>query len=225
MDAKTKGVLIIGIGAALSYGADKIDSVQTNMKSTWPQTIKTDSTNRRYLYLDEEPIMLDSALFAEHDSSKDKMVYEGVVAGYGGNHVEKAKACSANGYAYVDITDMLADTLSAKAISDSIIKKGTDDDISIQARMPKTYRPEINVVPNPFAENTAARFATQKPGNVKADVYNLEGKVVKNVFNGYKPAGYHTLNWDGTTKNGTPANSGAYIFKIQGNKPKKIFKR
>ena len=64
--------------------------------------------------------------------------------------------------------------------------------------------------PNPFNPSTQIKFGLPKAGNVKIEVFNILGKKVSTLYDGYKPAGYHTLDFDG--KN---IASGVYFYRIE----------
>jgi flagellar hook assembly protein FlgD len=45
-------------------------------------------------------------------------------------------------------------------------------------------------------------------------VYDVRGKLVKTVFEGVKPAGYHAFRWDGTDNRGAPVATGVYFARF-----------
>lgn len=63
--------------------------------------------------------------------------------------------------------------------------------------------------PNPFSNETQIHFTLHNAGNVKVDIYGIDGRLVKNLFDGQAVGGYNQLQW-------TPANgeSGIYICRI-----------
>jgi hypothetical protein len=71
--------------------------------------------------------------------------------------------------------------------------------------------------PNPF--NPVTRIQVGIPagynGPVELRVYNVQGQLVKTVFEGTKPAGFHTFEWDATSNYGTPVSSGIYFARFQ----------
>jgi len=52
-------------------------------------------------------------------------------------------------------------------------------------------------------------------GPVELRVFNVQGQLVKTVFEGTKPAGFHTFEWDGTSNYGSPVSSGIYFARFQ----------
>lgn len=52
----------------------------------------------------------------------------------------------------------------------------------------------IDCYPNPFAKEAILYYSLSAPRNIKLDIYNLQGKYIKNIEQGYKPAGtYQTI--------------------------------
>lgn len=67
--------------------------------------------------------------------------------------------------------------------------------------------------PNPFNPNTYIRFNVPKESNVEISIFDVSGKLVKNLVNNVKYApGYYSVNFDG---NDIP--SGMYFYRIKAN--------
>ncbi len=79
----------------------------------------------------------------------------------------------------------------------------------------KNYRFELSPnYPNPFNPSTAIRFSLEKPGFVNITVYDILGRAVKTLVNGYKNAGNHIKIFDAGD-----LTSGVYFYRLtQGNK-------
>ena len=68
--------------------------------------------------------------------------------------------------------------------------------------------------PNPFNPLTHIRFALPQSGAVTLTVYDMTGRVVATLVNGYKAAGRYDVTFDGSG-----LASGSYIYRLQaGNK-------
>jgi flagellar hook assembly protein FlgD len=50
--------------------------------------------------------------------------------------------------------------------------------------------------------------------NVRIAVYDILGKRVKTLYNGFLAAGHHQLQWDGRDDSGTPAPTGIYVYRL-----------
>ncbi|MFA6469189.1 MAG: alpha-amylase domain-containing protein [Bacteroidota bacterium] len=64
--------------------------------------------------------------------------------------------------------------------------------------------------PNPFNPSTAIRFTMAEEGNVSIKVYDMLGKEVSSVTEGYRPAGVYDVEWNA----GTMA-SGIYFYMLR----------
>ena len=69
--------------------------------------------------------------------------------------------------------------------------------------------------PNPFNDETTFKFNLSQSGKVSLKVYNLLGQEVCALFEGYKPAGEHSVKWDGRSDQGLPLASGLYIYRLE----------
>ncbi|MBN2543265.1 right-handed parallel beta-helix repeat-containing protein [bacterium] len=82
---------------------------------------------------------------------------------------------------------------------------------------PEEYRLLQNY-PNPFNSTTTIEYHLDLPyQKVKIEVYNLEGKLVKSLINGFKGKGNHKITWDGKDINGENVQSGLYLIKLDSN--------
>ncbi len=79
--------------------------------------------------------------------------------------------------------------------------------------MPVVYDLSQNY-PNPFNPTTTIRFALPRASTVRLTVYNVLGQEVAILADEVRPAGYHTVVWNGTNRSGTSVSSGVYIFRI-----------
>jgi len=64
--------------------------------------------------------------------------------------------------------------------------------------------------PNPFNPTTQIVFDLPKAGEVTLTVYDMTGRVVSTLVNGYKSAGRYDVTFDGSG-----LASGAYIYRLQ----------
>jgi hypothetical protein len=69
-------------------------------------------------------------------------------------------------------------------------------------------------VPNPFNPSTTIPFVLPKREHVRISVYNVEGKLVKNLLNGVLDKGLKRVRWDGTDSYGRPVSSGVYFCRL-----------
>ncbi|MEA3476312.1 MAG: T9SS type A sorting domain-containing protein [Candidatus Cloacimonadota bacterium] len=64
-------------------------------------------------------------------------------------------------------------------------------------------------IPNPFNATTYISFSLPKSCNVKIQIYNVKGQLVTTLIDEYKPAGYHSADW-----NVKDMSSGIYFYKL-----------
>jgi flagellar hook assembly protein FlgD len=67
----------------------------------------------------------------------------------------------------------------------------------------------INCYPNPFNHSTRIELNIEAKSNVIASVYDIRGKLVKELYNGEMQAGVETLDFDGSD-----LEKGIYFAKI-----------
>lgn len=63
--------------------------------------------------------------------------------------------------------------------------------------------------PNPFNPNTTISFEVNKYSDIAVNIYDLNGKVVENLFSGFKSAGNYSIDWKA---NNLP--SGVYFVNV-----------
>lgn len=68
--------------------------------------------------------------------------------------------------------------------------------------------------PNPFNGGTTIRFNLARRERVKLDVLNLLGQPVVTLADGQLAVGPHSVRWDGSDRNGHPAASGVYLYRL-----------
>jgi len=72
--------------------------------------------------------------------------------------------------------------------------------------------------PNPFNPQTTIAFSIKERGQVRVDVYNVAGELVKTLLNETRVAGSYTdVRWDGTNGANQPVSSGVYFYKLVTN--------
>ena len=71
--------------------------------------------------------------------------------------------------------------------------------------------------PNPFNPTTKLQFQIPATGELKLNIYDITGRLVKEIFSGEKDAGLHTLDWNAKDLNGNQVASGVYFYSVQFN--------
>jgi hypothetical protein len=85
-----------------------------------------------------------------------------------------------------------------------------------ESEIPKTFSLSQNY-PNPFNPSTEMQLAIpgKKEMHVSLTVYDLHGKLVRNLVDGMKTPGIHRMRWDGKDARGIPAPSGLYFYRVK----------
>jgi archaellum component FlaF (FlaF/FlaG flagellin family) len=68
--------------------------------------------------------------------------------------------------------------------------------------------------PNPFSRYTNIYCQIAEPGTIRLNVYNLAGRLVKVIFDGFAEPGCYSSIWQGDDETGNPVPSGVYIYKL-----------
>ncbi len=71
--------------------------------------------------------------------------------------------------------------------------------------------------PNPFNPETNIKYYLGANSKVSLEIIDLNGKIVKEGYRGYQPAGYHTYKWSGMNQKDEIMPSGIYIYKVEAN--------
>ncbi len=68
--------------------------------------------------------------------------------------------------------------------------------------------------PNPFNPDVTIEFNNPSGSNVSAQVFDILGRQVKALANGFFSSGTHKVIWDGRNESGKSVNSGVYFVKF-----------
>ena len=93
----------------------------------------------------------------------------------------------------------------------NFVMEGTVSVNQINSIVPASFNLYQNY-PNPFNPVTKIKFDVKKSDNVKISVYNLQGKMVKEVVNQVLPAGSFEVSFDGKE-----LSSGMYVYRMETN--------
>jgi hypothetical protein len=69
--------------------------------------------------------------------------------------------------------------------------------------------------PNPFRLTTTIPFSLPREGIVSLQVFDLAGRRVRTIAEGFRPAGRSSALWDGTADDGTNVSSGVYLVRLE----------
>ena len=69
--------------------------------------------------------------------------------------------------------------------------------------------------PNPFNPETVIRYQLPRSGEVDLSIYNSVGQRVRKLVLAIQPAGFYTIQWNGTDDLGNKLPSGIYVYQIR----------
>ena len=75
----------------------------------------------------------------------------------------------------------------------------------------------LNTYPNPFTNSTTVEYKVKNHSKVSLKIYDLHGKEVKTLTDGYQTSGTKTIVWDGTNNSRSDVIPGLYYFTINVN--------
>ena len=80
--------------------------------------------------------------------------------------------------------------------------------------VPSTYR-IASVMPNPFNPRTTIWYDAPHDGRLSLRVYDLRGRLVRNLVSGRVVAGRHSVDWDGRDARGMGVAAGMYFVHLK----------
>ncbi len=69
--------------------------------------------------------------------------------------------------------------------------------------------------PNPFNPSTRFEIHLPEASNIDISIFDLSGRLVRNIHHGHKPAGRHLFTWDGRDQEGRDVRSGIYFIEMK----------
>jgi uncharacterized delta-60 repeat protein len=73
----------------------------------------------------------------------------------------------------------------------------------------------VKAVLNPFSFDTSIRFRVGESGGVRLSVFDLRGRLVRVLQDGYADAGNHEVGWQGNDEQGRGLPSGVYFLRLE----------
>ena len=107
---------------------------------------------------------------------------------------------------YFDGVEIMSDTLSF-----------TYSETGVQASEAMLNPKSLELLPNypnPFNPDTQIRFSIPERSSVRLSVYDIQGRLVRILTDGFRTSGQHEIHWDGKNEKGDKAGSGTYILRL-----------
>ncbi len=117
-------------------------------------------------------------------------------------------------YWQVTAQDLLGNKVRSKTKGIFIFRKGAAVNSTYEATVPTEFALLPNH-PNPFNADTRITFHLPKNCNVRLRIFNNLGQLVAVLVDEDKPAGIHSLVWNGKDATNNQVTSGIYILKFE----------
>jgi hypothetical protein len=72
----------------------------------------------------------------------------------------------------------------------------------------------MSVYPNPSAADVILSYYLDTPAKVQLDIYDVNGRLVRNLLSKHQPSGDHLYSWDGCSNTGESLIAGLYFCRI-----------
>ncbi len=95
-----------------------------------------------------------------------------------------------------------------------VVSSGTDVPEETDSRaIPSMFSLSQNF-PNPFNPETTIEYQLPHQAQVTLTIYDIHGQEIRTLATGIKPAGYHSVTWDGRDTSGRQVATGVYLYRI-----------
>ena len=112
--------------------------------------------------------------------------------------------------AVIDDQETSMSNISTAFVSGDV---GVDDSEDSDLNLPRNFLHPI--WPNPFNPVTTIQFDVAASGQVKIEIYDVAGRLVKTLVNQEMTAGVYFVPWRGEDEQGQQAASGVYLLRLQ----------
>ena len=81
--------------------------------------------------------------------------------------------------------------------------------------VPSTYAIDLSAYPNPFNPSTMIDFSTPAQSVVTLRIFDLQGRLIRTLYQGEQQPGQHSLQWSGENESGESVGSGVYLCHLE----------
>jgi hypothetical protein len=68
--------------------------------------------------------------------------------------------------------------------------------------------------PNPARTGTVIRYRMGAPGDARLRIFDLQGRLVATLVDGFREAGTHAVEWRGVDRREAPVAAGVYLYRL-----------
>ena len=73
----------------------------------------------------------------------------------------------------------------------------------------------VSAYPNPFSSNMTLSYALKLSGPISITLFDTSGRRVGSLLEAWKPAGRHSVDWDGRDSRGNEVAAGVYVVRVE----------
>ncbi len=107
------------------------------------------------------------------------------------------------------------DDFSVKKASIQEVPSGVfDPDNYARFKVPQEFELSKNY-PNPFNPTTTIEYVVPTDSDIQIEIYNVMGQKVRTLFDGFRNAGSHRIEWDALDDSGSRLSSGVYLITLR----------
>ena len=89
-----------------------------------------------------------------------------------------------------------------------------NDNVGIEVKNNPEAAIFLQNYPNPFKYNTSVSFSLPADGFAKLSIYDISGRIVRDLAGGYFTSGVQTIEWNGEDNQGRPVSQGIYVCRL-----------
>jgi len=161
----------------------------------------------------------DNNLLGEGDLAAPRVITKGdgevAIAAYGDLVSEGDLGLSLVFRSTMEIESSFVEVMESEVRDGNFAVNGT----ALPAPLQIQTRPEAfalaNNYPNPFNPATTIKYALPEASDVKLEIYNVVGQVVRTLVADHQNAGRYVVQWDATNDSGHSLSSGIYFYRLQ----------
>ncbi len=94
------------------------------------------------------------------------------------------------------------------------VSVGTDVDDTDGSQLPRYFALSQNY-PNPFNPTTVIEFALPRASDVRIELFDITGRLVRTLADGPMAAGTYSVTFDGRSSSGNQLATGVYFYRLQ----------
>ena len=117
------------------------------------------------------------------------------------------------GKEYTPSLELLNDSKQLFAKGESIFLRMKSEQTTGIDPLTQSEKISVKCYPNPFSEQVTIEIELPKPGDLKVEVFDTSGRLIRTLYKGNANKNEHLL-WDGRGQSGVRMPSGTYLLKV-----------